>query len=255
MTTTSAISARRWRPELDLAVVAARAAAALLTETFATNADVRSAAGKDIKTRADVEAEARILELLAPSGLPVVAEESAHLAPQPTGPHWLVDPLDGTMNFSRGFPMHAVSIGLWEGDQPVLGVIADLPRGTLYTGLVGDGAWRDDAPIRVSGVSEISQAVLATGFPTGRDYGDAALAGFVSRVQAFKKVRMIGSAALSLAWVAQGTFEAYIEEDIMIWDVAAGFALVAAAGGTTAIRAGTRPWSVTATATNGKVAV
>jgi myo-inositol-1(or 4)-monophosphatase len=79
------------------------------------------------------------------------------------------------------------------------------------------------------------------------------LAAFVHRVQAFKKIRMIGSAAMSLALVAQGTFEAYFEEGIMIWDVAAGLALVSAAGGSIELRAGTGSLSVTAVATNGRI--
>jgi myo-inositol-1(or 4)-monophosphatase len=159
------------------------------------------------------------------------------------------------MNFSRGFPVHAVSIGLWDGATPVLGVIADIARGSIYRGLVGLGAWRDDRPIRVSSITERAQAVLVTGFPTGRDYGDAALAAFIARVQAFKKIRMIGSAALSLAFVAEGVFEAYTEEGIMLWDIAAGLALVAAAGGRIDVRPGARHLSVVATATNGHITV
>jgi myo-inositol-1(or 4)-monophosphatase len=244
-----------WAREFDLAQGAARAAARLLADSFAADAGVRSREGKDIKTQADLVAEELILRALAPSGHPVIAEESATGAAVPAGPHWLVDPLDGTMNFSRGFPMHAVSIGLWEGNTPVLGVIADIARGSIYRGLVGHGAWRDDRPIRVSRVAERAQAVLATGFPTGRDYGDAALASFIPRVQSFKKIRMIGSAALSLAFVAEGVFEAYLEEGIMLWDVAAGLALVQAAGGAVVVQPGTRPHAVVASASNGRIAI
>jgi myo-inositol-1(or 4)-monophosphatase len=244
-----------WQRELDLAARAARAAATLLRETFTTDAGVRSSDGKDIKTRADVEAEAQILRALAPTGMPVIAEESANAGRPPDGPHWLVDPLDGTMNFSRGFPMHAVSIGLWDAGKPVLGVIVDIARDALYAGVVGVGAHRDGKPIRVSAVADPGQALLATGFPTGRDYGSDALTTFVGRVQAFKKIRMIGSAAMSLAMVAQGSFDGYHEEDIMLWDVAAGLALVAAAGGRIDTRPGAKPLSVAAAATNGLIVI
>lgn len=244
-----------WQRELDLATAATRAASRLLVTSFAADAGVLSHEGKDIKTRADSASEALIVQMLAPSGMPVFGEESVQEVQRPPGLHWIVDPLDGTMNFSRGFPIYAVSIALWQGDTPVLGVVADIARETLFSGIVGAGAWRDGLPIRVSSVCTPAQAVLATGFPTGCDYGTDSLSAFVQRVQAFKKVRMIGSAVLSLAMVAQGTFDAYFEEDIMIWDVAAGLALVAAAGGRISARPGRNPLSVVAAATNGFITV
>lgn len=243
----------KWERELELATEAAQAAAALLTLSFSADAGVQGGEGRDIKTRADVEAEACILRHLEPSGLPVLAEETAGESVPADGPRWLVDPLDGTMNFSRGFPMHAVSIALWDSARPVLGVVYDLPRQLLYTGHINGGAWQGGRPIRVSSIAETGQAMLATGFPTGRDYGTDSLTAFVSRVQAFKKIRMIGSAVLSLTMVAQGVFDAYFEEDIMIWDVAAGLALVAAAGGRIEVRQGSRPNAVVAKATNGLI--
>lgn len=244
-----------WQAELELAKGAASAAADLLVGSFSANADIRSQAGKDIKTRADVEAEACILRHLAVSGVRVLAEESAGEASPSEGLCWMVDPLDGTMNFSRGFPMHAVSIGLWDGMMPILGVIYDLSRGHIYAGRVGGGAWRNNVPMHVSATAECGQGILATGFPTGRDYGGEALGAFVGRIQSFKKIRMIGSAAMSLAMVAGGIFDAYIEEDIMIWDVAAGMALVAAAGGRIEVLPSGKRHAVRATATNGLISV
>lgn len=242
--------------ELDLAVRAAEAAGALLQAAFASDAGVQRAEGRDIKTRADVAAEACIKELLLPSGIPILAEESAAGADDwRTGPRWLVDPLDGTMNFSRGFPVCAVSVGLWDGGHPVLGAVFDLGQRCTYSGIVGRGAWRNGSPISVSNVADRAQAILSTGFPTGRNYASDALDQFVRRVQAFKKIRMIGSAAISLVRVADGTFEAYFEEDIMIWDVAAGLALVSAAGGAVDVRPGSRAQSIVVGASNGKVSV
>src|SRR5688572_29011305 len=107
----------KWQRELDLAIEAARAAAALLLTSFDADADIRSHHGKDIKTRADLEAEACILRHLEPSGLPVIAEETPNQPTEYSEPTWLVDPLDGTMNFTRGFPMHAVSIALWHSNN------------------------------------------------------------------------------------------------------------------------------------------
>lgn len=216
---------------LNLAADAAHGAARLLQEQHATDAGVLSRAGRDLKTQADLNAEALILERLAKTGIPVQAEESGG-ALATTGLCWVVDPLDGTVNFSRGFPMFGVSIALIRDGQPWLGVIQDGAGGDLYTGEVGVGAWKNDAPMRVGETRDPAQAVLATGFPTGRDFSPAALAAFIGRVRGFKKIRMIGSAALSLAHVAAGVFDAYYEEDIYWWDVAAGCALVRAAGGT-----------------------
>ena len=243
----------KWQRELDLAVSAVQSAAACLGSRFVSGTGVRSLEGKDIKTQADVEAEVEILRHLAVTAFPIVAEESSAARVGGSGLHWLMDPLDGTMNFARGFPMHAVSVALWDGMTPLLGAIFDLPRRTLYSGLIGSGAWRDGRPIVVSDTPDKSQAILATGFPTGRDYGSGALGDFIARVQAFKKIRMIGSATLSLAMVSGGTFDAYFEEDIMLWDVAAGIALVAAAGGTFEVWLGNRPNAVVAFASNGRI--
>lgn len=248
-------SVRASESELELAVSAAREAGALLTDAYRQNAGVQSLKGRDIKTEADLAAEACILRTLAPSRLPAVAEETAADQGPPDGRFWLVDPLDGTMNFSRGFPMYGVSIALWSGGEPQLGVVFDIARGLLFRGIVGLGAWCNERRIRVSNVSDRSQAVLATGFPTHRDYSPDALGRFVARVRDFKKIRMIGSASLSLAWVASGAFDAYTEEEIMLWDVAAGLALVLAAGGTIQVQSGRRHWSVTAAATNGALTV
>jgi myo-inositol-1(or 4)-monophosphatase len=217
--------------ELDLARQAALGAGELLTRLRAGELAVDSDAGRDIKLAADRQAEAAILETLAASSYPVLAEESGASSPQADGPRWIVDPLDGTVNFKRGLDLCCVSVALWEGDNPLLGVVYDFNRRELFSGLVGQGAWRNGEPIRVSAVTDPAKAVLGTGFPVNRDFASPGLSRFIERVQAFKKLRLLGSAALSLAWVACGRIDAYCEEDIMLWDVAAGLALVAAAGG------------------------
>ncbi|MDA1043602.1 MAG: hypothetical protein O3C57_00100 [Verrucomicrobia bacterium] len=168
----------KWDAELRLAKDAVLAAGELLNSTYAVDAGVQHAEGRDIKTKADREAEACILEHLQISNLPILAEESAG-SESVTGLRWLVDPLDGTLNFSRGFPVSAVSIGLWENESPVLGVVYDLGQGVLYNGVVGEGAWRDDMPIRVSLTDHRTRAVLATGFPTGMDFSADVLGRFV----------------------------------------------------------------------------
>ena len=157
------------------------------------------------------------------------------------------------MNFTRGFPVSCVSIALWIDASPALGVILDLNGGRLYRGIAGQGAEADGEQLRVSAVDDAGQAVLATGFPTGRSYDTEDLAKFISSVKRFKKIRMIGSAALSLTYVASGVWEIYHEENVFVWDVAAGLALVKAAGGEIAFSPLASNGTFTVTASNGRV--
>jgi myo-inositol-1(or 4)-monophosphatase len=218
--------------ERKAATEAARKAGGLLRDRMALDQEILSEQGKDIKLQADRDAEAVILESLAKTGHPALAEESgAHGLVAGDAPYWVVDPLDGTLNFSRGLPICCVSIALCRGDEPVLGVIYDFNRDELFEGIPGEGAWCNGKPIRVSNIRERSRAVLATGFPTRFDLSDDSVMGFVRGVQGFKKVRLLGSAAIMLAYVACGRVDAYSEDRIMLWDVAAGVALTRAAGG------------------------
>ena len=242
-----------WERELKLASDAVAAAIPHLKRRMQRNAGIQSVVGKDIKTLADIEAEQAILQALQPSNIPIIAEESSDANNSHDGLRWLVDPLDGTMNFSRGFPIYSVSIALWDGMQPILGVIADPINSKTYSGISGQGAYCNGQSIYVSKTSERSQAVLATGFPTHRDYTEKSLMSFIDRVQQYKKIRMIGSAAMSLAMVACGTFDAYYEEDIMIWDIAAGGAITLAAGGSFSVAPGSQPHSVIAHASNNRI--
>jgi len=260
----------------ELAVSAARDAGACLRDGFLADAGIRSEAGNDIKTEADEAADRVILKALKGTGLPILSEETGvvpatqehsdgptiqrfnHSTTQllnlPT-PIWIIDPLDGTFNFTRGFPVCCVSIALWDDGVPVFGVIYDFVEDRLYQGRVGHGAWEGDAPICVSSITDPARAALATGFPSARDYSDASLADSVRRVQRFKKIRMIGSAAMSLAHVAAGRVDAYYEESIWLWDVAAGLALVQAAGGAFQLSEIGADWKLDVFAGNGKFAV
>lgn len=239
--------------DLQIARAAALAAGDLLKAAFLSGSAVHSDLGRDIKLAADVEAEKLILgQLRAGSPHPILSEEAGADATFVSARRrWVVDPLDGTFNFSRRLPLCCVSIGLCEGDQPVLGVIHDFMAGVTYEGALGLGAWRNGQPMRVSAVNTQTKAALCTGFPAGREFGRDSLVGFVRQAQVFKKVRLLGSAALSLAQVAAGVVEAYHEDDIHFWDVAAGLALVSAAGGTFESRPGSSPWQREVFASNG----
>ena len=222
----------KWEAELALAVEAAKQGGALLREAMTGPQNVLSDAGKDIKLQVDCDSEALIIKTLSPSGFPLLAEESGvHGDTDTTSPLWVIDPLDGTMNFSRNIPLCCVSIGLMQDDEPLLGVIYDFHHENWYTGIVGEGAWLNDQPMHVSAVTQCDQAIISTGFPVKSDYTDEGLNDFIAQCQQFKKVRCFGSAAMSLAMVASGCVDAYSENAIMLWDIAAGVALVKAAGG------------------------
>lgn len=221
-----------WQVELKRAEHAALAAGGLLKAAMAVEKKILAEPGRDIKLQADRDAEEVILKVLSESPFGVLAEESGESAAlDPSRPFWIVDPLDGTLNFSRSIPFCAVSIALSTVNTPMLGVVYDFNRGELFSGVVGQGAWRNGAPMRVSSVTETSRAVLTAGFPVNFVYEDGPLMEFACMARSFRKLRMFGSAALSLAYVAAGLADAYAEDDIMFWDVAAGMALVEAAGG------------------------
>lgn len=225
----------------SIAELAAREAGAALRAGQQQDPGVISAEGRDIKTRADQEAEAHILRILAKTGIPVLAEESGLHRSDPSktvrehlsspGKLWIVDPLDGTYNYTRGMPWTCVSIGLWENGAAAMGVIYDFTADEMWVGLPGQGATCNGQPVHVSGTKTRNQAVLCTGFPSARDMGDEALRVSLEEMQTYKKIRMIGSAALAMVFVARGWADVYREEQTWIWDIAAGAALIEAAGG------------------------
>lgn len=194
--------------------------------------NVDSESGRDIKLQADRESEKIILDdLKEKSSYSILSEEDGYLERKENGVVWIVDPLDGSLNYSRGIPLCCISVGLWKDGEPLLGVVYDFNRHELFTGVVGKGAWLNEKQMAVSLRGEKNRAVLCTGFPVNTNFSTDSLMTFTQKIKDYKKVRLLGSAALSLAYVAAGRADAYMENDIMIWDVAAGIALVKAAGG------------------------
>jgi myo-inositol-1(or 4)-monophosphatase len=189
---------------------------------------------RDVKIIADKQLEELIVSgLLEKANYPVLSEESGVFDDigRDDGYIWIVDPLDGSMNFSRGIPINCISIALWKGMQSVLGVIYDFNRNEMFSGLVGQGAWLNGKPINVSNTKKKSSAILCTGFPVSSDFSSRTLLRFVENIMEYKKIRLLGSAALSLSYVACGRADVYMENGIKIWDVAAGIAIAKAAGG------------------------
>ena len=147
-------------------------------------------------------------------------------------PTWVVDPLDGTCNYAHDVPAYCVSIGLWADGKPVVGVILDTRMNELFTASLGGGAFLNGKPMRVSGIAEIGQALLSTGFPA--DYAKQMRCLEAWKRVAFRaqSIRRTGSTALNLAYVACGRFDGYWAFDNWPWDVLAGAVLITEAGGT-----------------------
>lgn len=207
-----------------------------------------------MKLDVDRHSEDRIVAVLA-AGSPfaILTEERGLVQsrrPQDTM-RWIVDPLDGSMNLLRDIPLSAVSIGLWDGDEPLLGAVYDFNRDEMFSGIVGRGAWLNGNAVRVRPTSSLDRAVICIGFPAGSDFAEEPLLRIVRQVQRYKKVRLLGSAALSLAYVAAGRADAYYERNIKLWDVAAGVALVHAAGGAVSRWPSPSPETLTVYAHNG----
>lgn len=207
---------------------------------------------KDISIAADKSLNRSLMKFLSSnSSYPILSEEAPKQFDfaRAKGRIWIIDPLDGSMNFSRGIPLNCISIALWEDGKPLFGMICDFNRSELFES-DGKQTYLNGKPVRVGRLKTPENGILTTGFPSWRSYDSKSLTRFLSQVQNWKKIRMIGSAALSLAWIACNRMDAYIEEDVRIWDVAAGLIIVQGAGGKMVCRPRERENFVTAIASN-----
>ncbi|MDY6950119.1 MAG: inositol monophosphatase family protein [Thermodesulfobacteriota bacterium] len=218
---------------LSLATQTAKDAGAVLQKRSDSKLAIRSAEGKDIKIAADQEVERLIRGRLSEgSHFGVLGEEEGVTGELVDDlPYWIVDPLDGTLNYTRANPACCVSIGLWHNREPILGAIYHFPMDDMYTGVVAKGAFCNAVAVHPTLLDDKSQAVYATGIPVSMNLDEEGMGALAARIRSYKKIRMIGSAALSLAYVASGRFDVYEEKNIKFWDVAAGLALVKASGG------------------------
>lgn len=223
---------------LDLAVKAARAAGAELAARKGAFEGVAVQDGRDIKLNADRAAEDLILSILRERPqIDILAEESG-LHGTPEGLLWVVDPLDGSENYIRRSPVCGVSIALMRDGDPVLGVVHDFNIGETWTGGQGLPAQVNGQPVSVSDVTRTQDAMLLAGLPVNGDYSAEGLAKLGQGFGRWRKLRMIGSAAIAAVNVAGGRADRYAETGCKLWDVAAGMAIVRAAGGRALITEG-----------------
>lgn len=190
-------------------------------------------ADKDIKISSDILINDFIIEKLEKiSEVPILSEESPHKNfINRRGNYWVLDPLDGSFNYLKGIPFCCISLGLWRKEEPLAGIIFDFIRNELFEGIVNGNAKLNDSQIIVSNTDTKERSVIGTGFPSFTDFSSNSLRNFILKIQEYKKVRLFGSAALSLAYTACGRTDAYSEDNIKFWDVAAGIPIVIAAGG------------------------
>lgn len=217
---------------LHLAETAAAAAGEALLANRVQWGVIEAEQGREVKIGADKHAEEIVLNAIArESEYPIISEEAGWARAMQRGDRWVwaIDPLDGSVNYLRGYPHCGVSIALLDEGKPVLGVVDCFVTRERFSGAIGLGAWLNGAPMRVSEIENPAKGILQTGVPSRAS--DESMKTFEQRLRTWQKVRMIGSAATALAYVAAGRAEAYRESGSMIWDVAAGCALVEAAGG------------------------
>jgi myo-inositol-1(or 4)-monophosphatase len=222
---------------LDAAENAARAAGELLRDNFQQEQRVKAKAAHDIKLEIDVRAQALIGKVLLEQ-FPVHAlyGEEGIDGDQSSDHQWIVDPLDGTVNYFYGIPHFCVSIALRVQKQMVVGVIYDPIRNEMWTGQRGDAAKLNGAPVNVSARAELAEAVISIGLSKTGETINTNFPRLQQMIHRVRKCRVFGSAALDLAYVASGRFDAYIETGISLWDIAAGSLLVESAGGTVDLR-------------------
>ena len=221
---------------LAVAKEAARAAGAVQKAHLSSLGNVRHKGGnaKDVVTEVDDECERLIREMIL-GAFPthtILGEEGGSVAGSDPRYRWVVDPLDGTVNYAHGFPFFCVSIALEAEGEIVVGVVYGPMQDELFTAVKDQGATLNGQPIHVSGASDLRESLLTTGFPYDPSLFHRAMVAFEALNLQSRAVRRAGSAALDLCYVACGRFEGYWELVIMPWDVAAGVLIITESGGT-----------------------
>src|SRR3989475_5503267 len=222
---------------LDTAEQAARAAGKLLRENFRQRQRVNAVAAHDVKLEIDVQTRELITDLLLKEfpGHALYGEEGV-AGDQNTEHQWVVDPLDGTVNYFYGIPHFCVSIALRFQGEIIVGIIYDPVRDEMWSGQKGESPRLNGQHFRVSARADLAEAVVSVGLSKTGVTIEAGLPLLQQMIHRARKCRLLGSAALDMAYVACGRLDAYIEQGISLWDIAAGWILVETAGGAVDLR-------------------
>ena len=217
---------------LATAIHAAREAGDLLRSHFGTAPDVAAAYQHDIKLELDVQTQDLISDIILKAFPDHAIYGEEGMSGNPSSPwQWIIDPIDGTVNYFYGIPHFCISIAARLNDEIQVGVILDPIRNELWETHLGSPTLLNGKPVRVSSRSRLEDAAVSVGMtkdPARLTAATATLEKFVYRV---RKCRLMGSAALDLAYVASGRLDAYIESSVNLWDIAAGKILLENAGG------------------------
>jgi myo-inositol-1(or 4)-monophosphatase len=231
---------------LDLALGTAREAAALVRAASARGVEVAATKSSetDVVTETDRSSERlirrRLLEARPDDA--VLGEEGDDVVGT-SGVRWVVDPIDGTVNFLYGIPQFAISIAAEVGGEVVAGVVLNVATGTEFTATRGGGSSRDGVPLRVRSVVPLAQRLVATGFSYDAAQRELQARQLVALLPRIRDIRRMGSCALDLCALAAGELDGYVEEGVNLWDHAAGGLIASEAGASVATYrgAGGRP--------------
>ncbi len=221
---------------LTTAIEAAKEAGKFLKQNVGKvkNIQLKGGEEKNLVTEIDKRSEEIIIDIIKKHhpGHDILAEESGAGRGQTSEFRWIIDPLDGTTNFTHSFPVFCVSIGVEHKGELIAGVIYDPNFDELFTAERGNGAFLNGKRIHVSHTDTLKRSLLVTGFPYNvTDNPDNAIEHFIQFLMESQAVRRMGSAAIDLAYVAAGRYEGFWEVALNPWDMAAGALLVTEAGG------------------------
>lgn len=260
------MNSKELRAAFNTAVTAAKASGELMRKNLDKAKNINSATQYDIKLELDVKSQKQIERTLrrAFPKIPILGEEGILGDPE-SEYRWIVDPIDGTVNFTYGIPHCCVCIALQKkrkgrakrtdihGAETILGVTYDPFLDELWSAERGKPARCNGRKIQVGDRRKLSEAIITMGFSPKAKTISESIPTFTSLLPKVRKVRMFGSAGLSLAWIAAGRIDAYLEAGVRIWDVAAGALLIEQAGGEFWHRQVSGHYAVEMIASNGRL--
>lgn len=231
--------------DLEIALEAAERGVSVVRSYMGTDFKVEEKGYNDLVTEADLATEKEIVGFLK-ERFPeddILAEETENQQKLSENRLWIIDPIDGTTNFTYRFPIFCVSVGLWENRAPKVAVVIEVNRNEIFTASAGGGAWLNNQPISVSSRTEPENALLGTGFP----YSDLSLVDeyislFRELTKNVKGIRRPGAATYDLCCVADGRFDGFYEYSLKAWDVGAAALIVKEAGGVVSDWNGSNDW-------------
>lgn len=215
-------------------IKATEAAGVVIKENFDKQFTISNKEGiNNLVTEIDHKSEVAIFEVIKqnfPSHF-ILSEEAGAIA-QDSEYKWIIDPIDGTVNYANGIPICCVSIGLEKSGKMIMGAVYNPFMNEFFLAERGEGATLNNQPIHVSTKTDLIKSCLVTGFPyTYLDMANGPLQVFEKFIRKGIPVRRLGSAAIDLCWVAAGRFDGFYEHKLSAWDSAAGFIIVEEAGG------------------------